>query len=169
MVHRSGIDALGITIGWYAGTDVDRSIVTVGWYASLAMIGAPSPLDGTLGQRRWKHHHRRMVRQTSVDGYIITARRYAEPGSFLASTPLDDMLGRHRWTHHHRQMVCRTGVKGHIITARWYAEPVMVRYRHCRMVRRSDSGKIPSPWLSTGGDNGRRSPPTYTNGAQNQW
>jgi len=111
-------------------TDVDMFIITAGSYAAPAMIGTSSPLDGAPAQRRWLHLHRRMVRRPGVASYIITVGRYAGPASMDASSPPDGTPD---------------GGKGCIITAGWYAAPVVVRYRHCRMVCRTDGGKIPSP------------------------
>jgi hypothetical protein len=59
-------------------TSIDGCIITAEWYARPASMDASSPSDRTPSQRRWMHHHHRMVRQASVDGHIITAGWYAE-------------------------------------------------------------------------------------------
>jgi hypothetical protein len=159
MVRRPGIDSCNIIARWYA-----RAVLMV---ASSPLDGTPSwrrwlhhhrrmvcrpasmvissPSDGTPDQGRWTHHHRQMERRTSIDGYVITAGSYVGPASMAQSSPPDGMPDRTRWMHHHRRMVRQTGVNGYIIIVVSYAGPVVVRHRHCRMVRRANGGKIPSP------------------------
>jgi hypothetical protein len=92
-------------------------------------MNALSSPDSTPDRRQWRHHHRQTVHRTGVEGHIVTTGWYA------------------------------AGIDGRIITAGWYAKPVskdtsslpdgyagpvVVRYRHRRMVRWTDGGKMPS-------------------------
>jgi hypothetical protein len=125
--------------------NVPAIAVTAGWYVGPVLIDTSSPPDGTLGRRRWLHHHRRMVHRTGVDGRIITVGWYAGPASMVTSSSPDRTPDRCRWTHHHRRMVRQAGVNGYIITTGLYARPTVVKHRHRRMLRGTDGGKILSP------------------------
>jgi len=86
-----------------------------------------------------------MVGRPGIDMFIITTNWYAAPAMIGTSSPLDGALGWCGWLHHHRRIVRRPGGERRIIIARWYAAPAVVRYRHCRMVRRTNGGKIAPP------------------------
>jgi hypothetical protein len=83
------------------------------------MVCWPS-VDGsniTTGQRRWLHHHRRMVRWPGVNGSITTAGWHAGPALMVPSPPPDGTPVWRRWFHHYRQLALQAGVDVYNVSA----------------------------------------------------